>query len=307
MFARLSMTLTRLVLDYNSVSSVPHRPITSPTEFAEIVALGLTTESRTLEFKREYHWTGSTAPDKRSVALELCRDIAQFANTDGGALIVGVAERAEADGTKVADCVVPVPDVDGFVGWVEQSVRNHLIPATFQKLVATIPTDAGQIVAINVPAHVHLVALWPNNERRAIEYLYRTSREKAWMNPDEVEAHLMDGSRAIKLEARRVFDATPAPRNVDLVPPVCERIIRQSAGYVVSETIVPDRDAAPRLKELHHDYLVLTMTPTPLQLHIPYAMVRSIWSTADGHIGIALSTRIFNTKASERQFVLEAL
>ena len=32
-----------------------------------------------------------------------------------------------------------------------------------------------------------------------IEYVRRTSHGKDWMNPDEVERHLMNGSRAAKL------------------------------------------------------------------------------------------------------------
>src|SRR5437762_2632401 len=73
----------------------------------------------------------------------------------------------------------------------------------------------GTVVAVNVPPSLHLVALWHSErrsqfeEKNSIEYLYRDSHGKKWMNPDEVERHIMNGSRAAKLAFDQALDRAP--------------------------------------------------------------------------------------------------
>ena len=155
---------------------MPYHAITSLTEFEQTVELSVSTESRFLEFKREYGWKGATAQAKHGLALEVCRDIAQFANAQGGVLLVGISEMAASDGGAVADAIVSVPDVEGLIAWVQQPVRNHLVPATFELDSAVISVRSDKVVAFNVPPNVHLVALWANGDRRGIEYLCRGNR-----------------------------------------------------------------------------------------------------------------------------------
>jgi len=60
--------------------------VRSPTDFARVVTIGVTTESLVLEFKAEANFLD---PEQ---SKESSRDIAQFANTDGGCLLIGVEE-----------------------------------------------------------------------------------------------------------------------------------------------------------------------------------------------------------------------
>jgi len=72
-----------------------YRRITSREEFERTVELGKTPESKYLEFKGGYGWRGA---NKDAQAIELCRDAAQLANTDGGVLLIGVTEAEAANG-----------------------------------------------------------------------------------------------------------------------------------------------------------------------------------------------------------------
>lgn len=57
-----------------------YRRIASRDEFERTVELGQTPETKHVEFKGGYGWRGTSKDEQ---AVELCRDIAQFANTDG--------------------------------------------------------------------------------------------------------------------------------------------------------------------------------------------------------------------------------
>lgn len=158
-----------------------------------------------LEFKETINdWNLPSSDPKRQerrkdAQKEVCRDIAQFANTFGGSLLIGVAERDDSTrGVKVAASIAPVTDAEPLRQWIEQAVVNYLVPCTFSHDILPVTLTEGVILSINIPANRHLLSLWDRNEH-TIEYVRRTSHGKEWMNPDEAERHLMDGSRAAKL------------------------------------------------------------------------------------------------------------
>jgi predicted HTH transcriptional regulator len=158
--------------------------IESAADFTRLVQPGVRTESITLDFKRDLD--GWRAPDqriRREAAKELARDIAQFANTSGGCLLVGV-EEAKVGGKKVANAVRPLDDFDGSRQWVEQAITNFLVPSTISVRIAAIEIGGATIMAVNVPAHEHLVWVWDRQDH-TMESLRRTSHGKEWLNPDE--------------------------------------------------------------------------------------------------------------------------
>jgi len=272
------------------------------------VQFGTTPESLHLEFKTLYRWTDEASATKQAEAIELCRDLAQFANAEGGVLLVGVSEEAKPDGRKVASGIVSVQDPDGFVRWVEQAVRNNLVPSTFSKTVRTVDTSAGLVVAINVPPHIHLVGLWPQADRRGIEYVKRNNHGKGWLNPDEVEEHLMDGSRAVRLAAKRVFEGTSATRFVDIVPPIAMWVATMSEQLAYTAQLSRDHEVQPILKSVDEHHVVLSMSPSATVLHVPYPLIKSIWVGADGRPALSLAARIIREAGGERMsFYLDAL
>src|SRR5262245_27779705 len=99
--------------------------IRSAEEFQAAVELGNTPETLVLEFKAMIDLSGEKNQQ------EICRDIAQFANTRGGCLLVGVSERLDPKrGLKVADGIKPVVNIDAFRQGIERAITNYLVPAT---------------------------------------------------------------------------------------------------------------------------------------------------------------------------------
>lgn len=173
--------------------------IRSADEFHATVQLGSTSESLVLDFKAMIDRTQSTPQ-------EICRDIAQFTNTWGGCLLVGVSERIDRTRRlKVADGIKPVVDLDGLRQWIEQAITNYLVPATLRHDLTPIALQQGNILAVNVPASRHLVALWDHQKHSRVSAANEPGKE--WMNPNEAERHLMDGSRAAKLAIHAAKDA----------------------------------------------------------------------------------------------------
>lgn len=295
----LSVSRSTGVLPF--ASAVPFAPITDSDAFAKAVVLGATCESRFLEFKAEYRWQKAQDDHPAEQAVELCRDVAQFANGEGGTVLVGVEEDLGRDGRKVAARVRSVDSADGFKQWVEQAIRNHLAPATFTRSVDIIAHGAAAVVAINVPPSLRLVALWHPQRKNGIEYLFRTDHGKEWMNPDEVERHLMDGARASRLAVRRVWDEITSgnlgDRMLVLVPPVELRTLTVLPRKTLVDVDGDGRASRPQLAGLReHEVEVQLLNDNRPEIHrIPYTLIRDAWTTVDGRPALSLAIRIVRT------------
>lgn len=284
-------------------------PITDAASFARAVVFGKTPEGRFLEFKEEYRWQKRTDnhADRAAQAEELCRDIAQFANRDGGTLLVGVGEDASADGRKVADGLHSVENVDGFKQWAEHAIRNRLVPSTFTHVIDTIVLGGGEVVvAINVAPSIHLVALRHDDPKRGIEYLYRTDHGKAWMNPDEVERHLMNSSRATQIAVNDVLDEVSKLRGdhfpVDLTPPMKPWVRLGSGGSALQsgpgEVFLRRPGCTNRVVDLN-----VNVGGVPVSIKVPHGLISDVWAANDGRVGLCLKVEI--VVRGERELGLE--
>jgi len=97
-----------------------------------VVKIGVTKENLVLEFKGEIDWDskkkGYDHKRKATAQQETCRDIAQFANTSGGSLLIGVKERLDpANGLKLAIGFESVNKPDGMNAWIEEAIKNYLV------------------------------------------------------------------------------------------------------------------------------------------------------------------------------------
>lgn len=159
-------------------------------EFERVIKLNTTTEGMFLDFKSTIDkWKlPKGAPDtvKQEARKELCRDIAQFANTNGGCLLIGVSERKNADGIKVADHVTRVDEPDEMRAWIEQVIKNYCVPSTFSKEISIIQVANGPVVAVNVHPSLHTVYIF-DGSNGTIEIVARTNHGKKHLNPDELE------------------------------------------------------------------------------------------------------------------------
>jgi schlafen family protein len=276
-----------------------------------VVKIGVTKESLVLEFKGKIDWDLPTtngddhkrkADDHKRRAKaqqETCRDIAQFANTSGGSLLIGVKERLDpASGLKLAIGFERVNKPDGMKAWIEEAIKNYLVPATFAHPIEVLSDPARTVVVVNVPPSIHLVALWHSErksqfeEKHSIEYLYRDSHGKKWMNPDEVERHIMNGSRATKL----AFDAAWTQASVKEVYLV-GGYWRRGEGFIASQGFLRvNLDAPVTVGRVDHQWFEL-LIPTPSNtqtqsLNLPFGLVEQVWVGSDRRVHLLLSVRV---------------
>jgi hypothetical protein len=268
----------------------------------ELTAVLKTPESLVLEFKTTIDkWnTPKTAKEweKRRAEgqQETCRDIAQFANTNGGCLLIGVQERNDpVTQLKVADGVCGVSDPEGMKDWIEKAISNYLVPSTFSHEIKEIHDPKGIVLAVNIPPSLHLVALWHSErksqfeEKHSIEYLYRDSHGKKWMNPDEVERHLMNGSRAARLRFNDAFAEAPQGQ-VHIAGGCWQRSENRSTGAQdqawrsawVTVGLMTDRWFE----------LKFTVGENTLSLNLPYGVIKEAWVGADECLNLLLSIRV---------------
>jgi len=272
--------------------STPASPfIESTADFERLVRLGETTESLTLDFKRDIGGFKAAKHDaKREGQKELARDIAQFANTSGGCLLIGIGE-AQVNGKKVAGTVHAIDDFDGRRQWIEQAVQNFLVPTTVAVHPVAIDVAGGTIIAVNVPASEHLVWLW-DREAHTMESLRRTSHGKEWLNPDETERHLMNSSRAAKLAFERVMLKVDTQKEVELASGVWTwRRAVKHAPYTKERarcrTYLNGRDDHALQLCIRFD----DPSRAPVVV-IPYGLVHDVWATVDGRLGLLLDVRL---------------
>lgn len=205
-------------------------------------------------------------------------------------MLVGVSERVTADGLRVADGSKGVDSVDGFKEWAEQAIRNHLAPATFSRFMDPIVLAEGKvIVAINVPPSLHLVALWHQDRSRGIEYLYRTDHGKQWMNPDEIERHLMNGSRAVAIALNDVLEEVLRPGEnsapVELTPPLEPLTIGRS--FVRGMVTLHRPGCSNRVIELR-----VELAGTLASVYVSHGLIIEVWPAGNGRVGLCLKVAV---------------
>ncbi len=265
------------------------RFIESPEDFRSVVTLGSTPESLVLEFKSEIDgWQippGTPERDqrKRDAQKELCRDIAQFANTFGGCLLIGVTE-GEGERHRIAAAIKPVTHVDKLKAWIEDANKNFLVPSTLAPDLRAINLDAGTVLSVNVPASRHAVALWDRGAG-TIEYVHRTSHGKAYMNPDEVERHIMNGSRA----ARSALASAKKEAK--------DRSVVLAGGIWLSLGHGQELFPQPCEIELGGDpddggFTLKIKHGGVHEVRLPYGVIEEAWVDTHGHVNLLLSIRI---------------
>jgi hypothetical protein len=264
------------------------RFIENRADFDALIAFGQTEETLVLEFKR------SVATKDPGAKLEVCRDVAQFANTYGGCLLIGIEEEKDPkSGAKRASSVYPVDDVDKTVQWLEQAIVNYLVPSTLSHRIVRIEMDRGPILSVNIPANLHVVALW-DRQAKTIEYLRRTNHGKEWMNPDEMETHMLNGSRATRIALERAMNQLP-----NGTAEFCDGVYTHNSS--------PYNFAWCKVNTLEETCFIAEIRPpgsnvSSMKLRVPYSLVQHIWTDRDT-IQLLLEARV-EVRGSQGAFLV---
>ena len=182
-----------------------YTPFKTAQDFESLIHLGETSESIHWDYKQSFN------PKK---AEDLAIDLAAFANTFGGTLLIGVAEKSDG-AEKVASGFVPGINVEE----IRKTVHTHISEIISPKIdVQVVPIDVSGnlIVAINVEPSVNLVGVCLDKDRRSFSFPYRTEFGNRFMTFEEVENRMADNkTRAMYLKLKKYI---PSGGKVNVYP-----------------------------------------------------------------------------------------
>jgi len=162
-------------------------PIYTPADVIARLVVGQTREDHWLEFKGQLGGNN----------IENAGDVVQFANASGGVLVIGAQEA-----NQILAGFDPVPDPPKVIERIEGIVKGHLTPVPVIEPHEIEIRPGLQIVAVNVPPSLALIARHEKYER--FEFLIRGHQSKRYMTLMEVEARLQNKERAMKLRIQRI-------------------------------------------------------------------------------------------------------
>lgn len=182
-----------------------YTPFKTAQDFESLIHLGETSESIHWDYKQSFN------PKK---AEDLAIDLAAFANTFGGTLLIGVAEKSDG-AKKVASGFVPGINVEE----IRKTVHTHISEIISPKIdVQVVPIDVSGnlIVAINIEPSINLVGVCLDKDRRSFNFPYRTEFGNQFMTFEEVEKRMADNkTRAMYLKLKKYI---PSGGKVNVYP-----------------------------------------------------------------------------------------
>lgn len=240
-----------------------YQPFKTAQDFERLIHLGETSESIHWDYKQSFN------PRK---AEDLAIDLAAFANTFGGTLLIGVAEKSDG-AKKVASGFVPGINVEE----IRKTVHTHISEIISPKIdvqIVPIEVSGNFVVAINVEPSINLVGVCLDRDRRQYSFPYRTEFGNRFMTLEEVEERMADNkTRAMYLKLKKYI---PSGGKVNVYPaPIANNKIEW------------------RFEWIHNSENEIRLDQNGYRsIDIPISFIEEVWN---GHGGICL-------KLSERLY-----
>ena len=182
-----------------------YKPFKTAQDFESLIHLGETPEGIHWDYKQVFN-----PKDPADIAI----DLAAFANTYGGTLLIGVAEK-KINGLRVASGFAPNVDAEDIKKLVNTRVHEIISPK-IQTTVVQFEIAGNTVVAINVEPSVNLVSVRTSNDRGNFCFPYRTEYGNQFMIFEEVEKRMVDNkTRAMYLKLKKNL---PSGGRVTLYP-----------------------------------------------------------------------------------------
>lgn len=126
----------------------------------ELLAAG---EASDVEFKSTARWNLHTGKRDEKLELVIAKTVAAFGNTDGGNLLIGVADDGAALGLDNDLTLMKQPDVDRFELWLRDYLSQVIGGAATAAAKVTFPVVQGtQVCLVTVPAATRPVFVTAN-------------------------------------------------------------------------------------------------------------------------------------------------
>ena len=170
-----------------------YKPFKTVQDFESLIRMGETPEGIHWDYKQAFN-----PKDPADIAI----DLAAFANTYGGTLLIGVAEK-KINGLKVASSFVPNVDAEEIKKLVHTRIHEIISPKIDVQVVP-IEVSGNPIVAVNVEPSINLVGVCLDRDRRQYSFPYRTEYGNQYMIFEEVEKRMVDNkTRAMYLKLKK--------------------------------------------------------------------------------------------------------
>lgn len=170
-----------------------YKPFKTAQDFESLIHLGETPESIHWDYKQMFN---PKEPDNIAI------DLAAFANTYGGTLLIGIAEK-KINSLKVASSFVPNVDAEEIKKLVNTRIYEIISPKIDVQVVP-IEVSGNPIVAVNVEPSINLVGVCLDRDRRQYSFPYRTEYGNQFMIFEEVEKRMVDNkTRAMYLKLKK--------------------------------------------------------------------------------------------------------
>ncbi|SHH84675.1 Putative DNA-binding domain-containing protein [Fibrobacter sp. UWCM] len=182
-----------------------YKPFKTAQDFESLIHLSETPEGVHWDYKQAFN-----PKDSADAAI----DLAAFANTYGGTLLIGVAEK-KINGLKVASGFAPNVDAEEIKKLVHTRI-NEIISPKIDVQVVPIVVSGNLIVAVNVEPSINLVGVCLDRDRRQYSFPYRTEFGNQFMTFEEVEKRMVDNkTRAMYLKLKKYI---PSGGKVNVYP-----------------------------------------------------------------------------------------
>ena len=186
-----------------------YKPFKTPQDFESLIHLGETPEGIHWDYKQMFN-----SKEPADIAI----DLAAFANTYGGTLLIGIAEK-KINGLKVASSFVPNADAEEIRRLVNTRIHEIISPKIDVQVIQ-IEISGNLIVAVNVEPSINLVGVCLDRDRRQYSFPYRTEYGNQYMIFEEVEKRMVDNkTRSMFLKLKGLI---PEKEKVTIYPvPKC--------------------------------------------------------------------------------------
>jgi hypothetical protein len=250
--------------------------LTNANEVKANISIGQTTESLHLEFKAVIK--PLDIENRKQTAIDICA----LANHEGGTIIIGLSEKENENGLKVANAFINVPDQDRLRKFLDSDVRAIIFPKDIQYSLNIIKIDE-QITVLSVcvkPLIDGLASVHFSGEREVI-FPLRSSRGNEFLNPTEIGTKMDFQDRRVKLKMRSVVIGHKPLVN-----------IMSPYSITTQDSVFFNRDNdCTYVNELDEFEFILSFNDV-FTKRIPYSMVDHVWKISERKMGIALKRKL---------------
>ena len=240
-----------------------YKPFKTPQDFESLIHLGETPEG--------IHWDYKQMLNPKEPA-DIAVDLAAFANTYGGTLLIGVAEK-KINGLKVASGFAPNVDAEEIKKLVHTRIHEIISPKIDVQVVP-IEISGNLIVAVNIEPSINLIGVCLDRDRRQYSFPYRTEYGNQFMIFEEVEKRMVDDkTSAMYLKLKKYF---PTDGKVNVYP-----------------ASIANNKVAWRFEWIYNSENEIRLNQNGYRsIDIPISFIEEVWNGRGG-ICIKLNSRLF--------------